>query len=323
MSTALVLGAGGVVGRAYLIGTVAALADAAGWDAREAGLIIGTSAGSGTGSTLRVGLSPADHRARLCDGEVSPEGTALIGEVSPSTDFPSRPPRGPEGRRPQAPHLLLRGLAPPWPARVGVGLSGLLPRGTVPTAPLGEKVRALYGDRWPADPLWVCAVRVSDGARVVFGRDPIPGTFERPDLATAIEASSAIPGYFAPVDIGGHLHMDGAVHSPTNADLAAGLGFDGVVVISPMSAVGSALRWHPRSAARAAFHHALQREVRSIGADGTKALVFEPTADDLPLMGGAAMDHEGEAEIVARAYASAISLLDRLDITDLAEFWAR
>lgn len=324
MTVALVLGAGGVIGRAYHVGTLAALAEAAGWEARSAGLIVGTSAGAGTGATLRLGLSVADHRARLTGADLSEEGEALVGGLSHHTEFDEPTPRGLAERRPQAPHLVFEGLRPPWPARVGVGLSGLLPRGNVPIGPLGEKLRLLYGDRWPDQPLWICSVRMRDGRRVVFGRDdPAPGSPGHPDLATAVEASSAIPGYFEPVAIADDQYLDGAAFSSTNADLTAGLGFDGVVVISPMSAVREALRWHPRSASRAAYHRILQREVDAVEAAGSPVLVFEPTREDLEHMGGSALDGGGESELVARAYRSAIDRLERLGITDLARSWGR
>src|SRR5690349_19155028 len=52
----LVLGAGGVVGHAFHAGVLAALEDVAGFDARDADLIVGTSAGSVVGALLRAGF---------------------------------------------------------------------------------------------------------------------------------------------------------------------------------------------------------------------------------------------------------------------------
>lgn len=319
------LGAGGVIGRAYTIGTLAALADAAAWDARDADLIVGTSAGAGTGATLRFGLSPADHRARVTGRPLSAEGDALIGDLSHVTDFEEpEPAKGLAARRPQAPRLVRHGFRRPFPTGLGVGVSGLLPRGTVPIRPLGDKLRLLYGSGWPERPLWVCTVRMSDGERVVFGRHPLaPGEAGCPSLADAVEASSAIPGYFAPVEIDDELYLDGAARSSTNADLVAGLGVDGVVVISPMSAVGEALQWHPKWVSRAGYHKVLTLEVDQIEAGGTPVLVFEPNLDDLDLMTGGSMDESVEAELVERAHDSATARLDRLGITDLARSWGR
>ena len=165
---------------------------------------------------------------------------------------------------------------------------------------------------------------MSDGERVVFGREPLaPGAPGCPPLADAVEASSAIPGYFEPVAIDDELYLDGAARSSTNADLLTGLGFDGAVVISPMSAVGEAIQWHPRWVSRAGYHKVLTLEVDALEASGTPALVFEPTLDDLELMTGGSMDESVEADLVERAYESATARLHRLGITDLARSWGR
>ena len=75
----LVLGAGGVVGHAFHAGVLSALAEATDWDARNAELIVGTSAGSVVGSVLRAGLAPADLAAQW----VTPDGQARL-QISPS-----------------------------------------------------------------------------------------------------------------------------------------------------------------------------------------------------------------------------------------------
>ncbi|HMC72489.1 MAG TPA: patatin-like phospholipase family protein, partial [Mycobacteriales bacterium] len=43
---AIVLGGGGVLGAAWMIGALSAVQDAYGWDPREAEILVGTSAGS-------------------------------------------------------------------------------------------------------------------------------------------------------------------------------------------------------------------------------------------------------------------------------------
>ena len=69
-SVGLVLGAGGVVGGAYHAGALAALAETAGWDARDAEVIVGTSAGSIAAAALRAGLS-GPRSARALDGRAA------------------------------------------------------------------------------------------------------------------------------------------------------------------------------------------------------------------------------------------------------------
>ncbi len=59
----LVLGAGGVVGQAYHAGVLSALHQSAGWDPRSADIIVGSSAGSITGTMLRLGVGATDLAA--------------------------------------------------------------------------------------------------------------------------------------------------------------------------------------------------------------------------------------------------------------------
>ena len=52
---------------------------------------------------------------------------------------------------------------------------------------------------------------------------------------TAVMASCAIPGWYAPVSIDGRRYVDGGAWSSTNVDLLAGLGLDEVYVLAPMA----------------------------------------------------------------------------------------
>ncbi len=89
-SVGLVLGAGGVVGQAYQAGVLAALQREAGWDARDASIIVGTSAGSVTGAALRVGVPATDLAASLYGVPTSRRGARSSAASSPPT--PSRCP---------------------------------------------------------------------------------------------------------------------------------------------------------------------------------------------------------------------------------------
>ncbi|NNN22447.1 MAG: hypothetical protein HKL80_10660 [Acidimicrobiales bacterium] len=70
--TAVVLGAGGLVGLGYHVGTIRALEEV-GFDSRAADLIIGTSAGSIIGAYLRRGVSMED----LWVSTFGPEGEGI------------------------------------------------------------------------------------------------------------------------------------------------------------------------------------------------------------------------------------------------------
>jgi NTE family protein len=206
---------------------------------------------------------------------------------------------------PEAPMLLARDLVAPWRFRPGKALAALAPEGRVPTTGMGDRMRRLHKERWPAAPLWICALRLSDGARVVFGRDPAP----EPDVGTAVEASSAIPGFFAPVVIDGERYVDGGTHSPTNADLVARIGLDLVIVLSPMSARTEALVFNLRAAARGLHRSTLHRELSAFGS-GTAVLCFEPTSVDTQVMGINAMDAKRMVPVIAQARRSAAAHLE-------------
>jgi NTE family protein len=312
-SVGLVLGAGGVVGGAYHAGALAALYESANWDARDADVIVGTSAGSIAAAALRAGLSGPDQFARSTNAPLSPEGQALVGHLAPVLELPTRPPFPRGLPLPASPQLAATALLPPWSARPLAALAGLLPAGSVPTAPIGDRIRTLMDGHWPDRPLWICALRLRDGVRVVFGRDDV----DAPDVGTAVEASSAIPGYLQPVEIKGETFVDGGAHSPSNADVVAGLGLDVVVVISTMSAPWTALRPSPRIGSRALASWVLEREVRAIRASGTSVLVLEPTAEDLEVMGTNPMNPGRRAAVAKQARTTTLQRLTHPAAADL------
>src|ERR671914_2290986 len=78
MKVGLVLGAGGVMGGAWLTGGLDALAKETGWDPAEADYIVGTSAGAMMGSLLAGGVPPwfmvAHSAGEVFEGLVDAEG---------------------------------------------------------------------------------------------------------------------------------------------------------------------------------------------------------------------------------------------------------
>lgn len=301
----VVLGAGGLVGQAYHAGVLAALADGTGWDPRDAQLIVGSSAGSVTGAMLRLGASADDLAAFLTDGPLSPEGEALFEALAPrDLDFPPLAIGDLVRRRWRPPTLRLvgRALRRPWGFRPTVAAMTMLPAGAVD---LLEHTTVLdrAGAPWP-DGLLVCAARRDDGQRIVFGR---PGAPEA-SLGHAVAASCAIPGYFAPVEIGGVQYIDGGVHSPTNATVLAGSGLDLVVAVSPMSASRGRAP-SPDAPLRLAAHRRLHRELRRLRAAGTAVLAFEPSARTVAEMGVNPMADDRAPAVIEAARAETLRRL--------------
>jgi NTE family protein len=310
----LVLGAGGVTGGAFHAGVLAALADVTGWDPRTADILVGTSAGSVTAAVLRAGLPAADLAARSEGRRLSGEGNRLLAAagISGTADaVPSVQARRPGGRsRPAAPAALLAAARRPWTVRPGALVAALLPEGTVPTATIAESIGALCGPNWPQRALWVCSVRLDDGALVVFGRDGAPPA----KVGEAVAASCAIPGFFAPVAIDGVRYVDGGVSSLTNLSLVAGLELDLVVVSAPMSSAGRRLNLSSGALARQAGRAQLDREALRVRRRGSPVIAFHPTVEDQAVMGVNAMDPRRRAAVVRQARASTERRLERADV---------
>ncbi|WP_347056978.1 patatin-like phospholipase family protein [Blastococcus sp. HT6-30] len=299
----LVLGGGGVVGQAYHSGVLAVLQHDAGFDARTAEVVVGTSAGSITGALLRLGVSAENLAAWTVRAPLS--GTedvlrymadAAVPELAPfrAWELLYRPLRLP-GR-----HMVHRALTRPLQFRPMAAGMALMAPGRHDVVEQLAALRELEGPGWPEPALWICAVRRRDGRRVVFGRPRSP---EAP-LHLAIGASCAVPGYFAPVTIGGHSYIDGGVHSSTNAAVLRGQGLDVVIVIAPMSGPTG---WRPGvfPAARRYSDRLLQREVRALRAEGIRTVVFTPGPEEQEVMGTDMMSRARLDEVVRHAFLSA------------------
>lgn len=302
---ALVLGAGGVAGGAFHAGVLAALHDALGWDPRTASAIVGTSAGSITGVTLRAGLSAPDLFARSLGRSMSPQGEKLMASVG--APMRSSALRAPGPKLPSMGDIALtlaRAATRPFAARAPALLAGLLPEGSIGTDWISAAVASLHPDSWSDQTLWICAVRRSDGRLVVFGRDSTPS------VSDAVAASCAIPGYFRSVEIDGVAYIDGGVHSPTNADLVRVLEPELVIVSSPMSRAGA-----PRELASPIRHWSrlvLETEAVRLRRAGIEVVAFQPTPDDVRIMGNA-MDPTHRAAITSHIHRSTLRRLARSD----------
>jgi NTE family protein len=299
----LVLGGGGVVGQAYHSGVLAVLEHDFGFDARTADVIVGTSAGSITGTLLRLGVSAEDLAAWTVkaplsgsDGVMAHIAETVVPDLAPFRPLSllRRPLRLP-GR-----HMLQRALTRPWQFRpLAAGMTLLAP-GRHDISEQLAALRELEQPGWPEDALWICAVRQRDGRRVVFGR---PGTGQVP-IHLAVAASCAVPGYFAPVRIDGRSYIDGGVHSPTNAAILRGSGIDLAIVISPMS---GAPGWRPSFYAAARRHstRVLLREVRALEATGIRTVVFAPGAGEQRVMGDDMMSRNRLPEVIQESFLAA------------------
>ena len=174
---------------------------------------MGTSSGSITGTLLRANVPRSELAAWTVRAPLTTEGRVLHQMLG--TEIPDFEPFRLMHLLRLAPNLpgweLLRNVAiRPWNLRPMVAALALLAPGRFDIATRLAMLREVEGQSWPARDLWICAVRRSDGRRVVFGR---PGSPDVP-LHLAIAASCAVPGYFAPVTIDDHTYVDGGARSP-------------------------------------------------------------------------------------------------------------
>ncbi len=299
----LVLGGGGVVGQAYHSAVLAVLEHDFGFDARTADVVVGTSAGSITGTLLRLGVKAEDLAAWTVKAPLSDDSTVL--QRVAETQVPELAPFRPLSvlRRPlrlPGPHMVHRALSRPLQFRpLAAGMSLIAP-GRHDIVEQLAALRELESPEWPEPALWICAVRRRDGRRVVFGR---PGSPPAP-IHLAVAASCAVPGYFAPVRIGGRTYLDGGAHSPTNAAILRRADLDLAIVISPMSGPAG---WRPDFYAATRRHatRLLEREVRALEKSGIRTLVFAPGEEEQRAMGNDMMSRQRVSEVIQASFLAA------------------
>ena len=298
------LGAGGVMGGAWLAGGLHALASHTGWDPGSADIVVGTSAGSMMGALVAAGGVPpwfmlAHSGGEDIEGLVDALGNP-VAEADRSAGAIFRlakglPPLGPSSWR-----LLLAAIRNPnkhVPAAVG---AALLPHGPISTEPLKDVVRRAVGEDTEIPPnVWIMACDLDAGRRVAFGREDAPPA-EIPD---AVAASCAIPGFYRPVRIGGRSYVDGGTWSLSNLDVVARLELDLVICMNPSSSREAAIS--PGGAVarrlREQAGRRLGREARFLRKHGAEVVLVQPTAEDLAGMGVNPMSRRRRHQVLERA----------------------
>lgn len=302
----LVLGGGGITGFAHITTTLSVLQQLTGWDPRSAEAIVGTSAGANVAGLLRGDVPVSEALDGLMRLPANPRSMARLRQLS-----------GRESARstrvlPVSLKMAAREVARGPSMRPGRLLSGLAPPGNVRTDSIGDRLIELHGDEWPDEDLYITTVRVEDGQRVVFGLDRTDV-----DVGTAVEASSAIPGFFQPVWIENNKYLDGGVHSPINADLLAGRDYDLIVVVAPMSIDDptGGLRTL-NGPVRLFWRNQIHNEVDEMREDGENVLLIEPTTAEAKAMGPTMMDPTRIVNVVMQTTSAARASMTESRVAD-------
>jgi NTE family protein len=182
-------------------------------------------------------------------------------------------------------------------------VAGWLPGGVVSTQPIKDTVRrAVPGSGWVEHPaFWAVATDYKTGRRTCFGREGAPEA----ELADAVAASCAIPGFYRPVEIGDRRYVDGGVCSSSNVDLLAGEGLDLLICLNPTSSRDTKAGAQPfrqmAHRARLASGRRLGYEAKKVRANGTDVVIVQPTAADLEVMGSNLMSTSRRHEVIETA----------------------
>jgi NTE family protein len=318
----LVLGGGGVLGASWLIGALSALEEVRGIDARDAELIVGTSAGSVIGALLAGGVSVAEQRARegAPRGAAAPSADGRLQEIAVDDDLaggsrPSRP-----RLRPGSPAIIRnnRGSLRQLP-RTAV-LAGLAPAGRGQMTGVARLVEAVVpAGQWPQHAGYrAVALDYETGRRVIFGAPGAPAA----GLSQAVVASCAIPGWFEPVTIEGRRYVDGGTWSATNADLLVDAGLDELFVLAPMVSIRYDAPGDVRARMERRYRVSVTRrclaEARLVQAAGTHVTVLGPGPAELTLMGYNLMASARRGPVMEAGYESALTALSDPEVAPAA-----
>jgi NTE family protein len=293
----LVLGAGGVLGAAWMTGALSSIADLTGFEGCRSEVVLGTSAGAVLGSFIARGVTTERlvHHQRKARAAGDP-GIEQYGPDSVPRSLPPSPRWGTVGSA----KVLGAAVRRPRSVPAGAALSAMLPVGRGDLEPIGRLVRKADGQEpsWPANPqLWVVATDFETGRRVVFGRPDAPAAA----VSEAVMASCAIPAWYRPMVIDGRRYVDGGACSATSADLLTRVGLDEVYILAPMASFeldrpSSPLARIERQLRRVTTKR-LQREAAALKAAGTAVTMLAPGPEDLAVIGANMMDPRRRADV--------------------------
>jgi NTE family protein len=319
---ALVCAGGGITGAVYEIGCLRALEDLLGRSMADLDLYVGVSGGAFVTSLLASGISPREMYDALAfprrGGFGDPTSSLFrlgLGEIWRRSR-----------RAPQVIAEALRGNLSPNGRRwsdVAWALFELLPAGLLDNSGLEEYLSRLFAARGQENdfrslprPLHVIAVDLDSGEAVAFG----PGREPRVPVSKAVQASTALPGLYRPVRIGGRDYVDGAVKKTAHINLAIESGADLVICVNPIVPVDNrsgALGPHLSAKGvtyvldqvlRIALHGRMQYGLERYKAEHPEVdiLLLEPTRDDLRMFSYNIMQYSARKAVAAHGYESTL-----------------
>jgi len=172
----------------------------------------------------------------------------------------------------------------------------------VSNEPLKETIRRVVPRGWTDHPsFWAIACDYTNGRRVAFGREDAPPA----DLADAVAASCAIPGFYKPVEIAGRRYVDGGLWSTSNLDILRNDQLDVVICLNPTSSLHPPFAWNPverlSGVMRRASGRRLGSERKKLVAAGAEVVLIQPTSEDHAAMGPNLMSTRNRNPVIQTA----------------------
>ncbi len=324
--------AGGVIeGALYEIGALCALEDAVeGLDTSSFDVYVGVSSGALISSLLANGISP-----RTMSRAVVSQADPLL-NVSPEILF--TPAFGEYGSRlrkvPRAVFdAVRRHLERPWDiSLLGslAGVSSLLPVGLFTNEPLERHVARILTTKGRTNDfralrtvLRIVTMHLDSADVVTFGdaeHDHVP-------ISKAVQASTALPGFYCPVEIDGQHYIDGVARRTVHASVALDEGAELLFCINPivpvhlrseaMEAVDEGIVAHGLPAVlsqtfRAVIHSRMRTGFRSYDYTHPNAdlVLIQPEMDDPRLFFSNIFSFSNRYEVCEYAYRTTLAYLE-------------
>ena len=334
----LALAGGGPEGAIYEIGVLRALDDALdGLDLNNVPVTVGVSAGAFVGASLVNGITTA-QLVRSVVGE-EPAEHPFRPEMFLSPAFGEYLRRGL-----QVPKLVLEAVRTfvrePSETRIVSELverlSRAVPVGIFENRPLQAYLEAVFSVKGRTDDfrrlkneLYVVATDLDSSETVVFGSDG----FDDVPVSVAVQASTALPGLYPPVDIGGRHYVDGVLNKTVHASVAFEHGAGLVLCVNPIVPVDTARavadgamrrgrltdRGMPgvmSQTFRTLIHSRMGTGMASYREryEGADLVLFEPRKDDYQMFFTNVFSFSSRKDVVEHAYRSTLEQLrDRAD----------
>jgi predicted acylesterase/phospholipase RssA len=318
----LALAGGGPLAAVYEIGALAALAEAVeGLDLNDAHIYVGVSAGGIIAAGLANGVTPR----QMCRLFIESDVDALDGAILFKPENLLRPAMDEWRKRlTSVPGLVAGSLFHYARQRNSLAASfermkEALPSGFFSGDAIAEFLSATFRQPGRSDDfrklkhkLVIVATDLDTGKAVRFGepgRDAVP-------ISLAVQASSAVPGLFRPVEIGGHHFVDGALRKTMHASIALEEGVDLLFCVNPLVPFNASIQAGARQLVngglldvmsqtlRAILHSRLETGLAGyrISHPGVDLVLLQPSPDDAEMFFTSIFSYNNRRRMCERAY---------------------